>query len=382
MSSPRTSDLRTMSDSWLAPLSVDLVLKVLYVTLLHPFVCFMIPLCLRARAVEWDAPWMIASFAWATVVTMGWAAASVNRRLAYGRPREIDLSEEVIVITGGAGGMGLLLAEVYGMRGATVAVLDVNDMENCEARGVTHYRCDVGDKDQVAEAAREIEKEVSLTWSGGRSAGWERLTDMRKQLGTPTILVNNAAIVVGKSMLDLSMEDVDRSLRTNMMAPFYCIKTFLPAMIRNGRGGTIVNVSSVLGHLGAAHLSDYAAAKAGMTAMHKSLAAELRSSHPDIRMLLVTPGQLTTPLFYGVTTPNSFVAPAVEPVDVVKEIVTLIDEGMGGSIGTPLYARWIDWYNVLPAAVQIMARSLAGVDKGMLTYKGRAGLRREREEKS
>lgn len=187
--------------------------------------------------------------------------------------------------------------------------------------------------------------------------------------------------MVGKSLLDMTFDDVDRSLRTNLTAPFYCVKTFLPTMIRGGRGGTVVNVSSVLGHLGASHLSDYAAAKAGVTAMHKSLAAELRASHPQMRTLLVTPGQLTTPLFYGVSTPSSFLAPLVEPVDVVREIVALLDHGMGGSIGSPLYARWIDWYNVLPASVQLLARSVAGVDRSMATYRGRVGLRQEREER-
>ena len=61
--------------------------------------------------------------------------------------------------------------------------------------------------------------------------------------------------------------------------------------------------------------------------MHRSLTAELRESHPEIRTVLVTPGQVSTPLFYGVQTPNSFIAPVVEPVDVAKEIVAAIEEG-------------------------------------------------------
>ncbi|KAL6855321.1 hypothetical protein ACO1O0_006462 [Amphichorda felina] len=351
MPSPRDRD-----DPWFAPLSVDLILKVLNVTLLHPFISWLIPLCLRARTVKWEAPPMVAAFAWAGLVSLAWVAAAVNRRVAYGLPREVDLGEEVIVVTGGAGGVGLLLAEVYGMRGASVAVLDVAEMEDGEARGVTYYRCDVGDKEQLARVAKEIERD----------------------LGTPTILVNNAAIVTGKSLLDMSMDELDKSLRTNLMAPFYCIKTFLPAMIRGGRGGTIVNVSSVIGHLGAAQLSDYAAAKAGITALHKSLAAELRGAGDAggaIRTVLVTPGQLTTPLFRGVRTPSSFVAPLVEPVDVVKEVVAAIDGGGGGMLGMPLYARWVDWYNVLPAGVQVVARKLAGVDRGMRTFRGRDGTR-------
>ncbi|KAL6690153.1 hypothetical protein J3F84DRAFT_398596 [Trichoderma pleuroticola] len=342
-------------DSWFAPLSVDLILKVLNVTILHPFICWLIPLCLRAQTTKWEAPPMVGAIAWAIFISAMWIASAVNQRVAHGVPREVDLGEEVIVVTGGASGLGMLVAEVYGMRGASVAVLDVNEMENGEARGVTFYKCDVSDREQVAKVAVEIEKD----------------------LGTPTVLINNAAIVVGKPLLDLSLDEIETSIGTNLLGPFYCLKTFLPAIIRGGRGGTVVNVSSVIGHLGAAQLTDYAAAKAGLTALHKSLAAELRESHPDIRTVLVTPGQLSTPLFYGVQTPNSFFAPVVEPVDVTKEIVAAIDGGKGVTAAMPFYARWVDWYNVLPVGVQLVARKVAGVDRGMKTFIGRKGSAEE-----
>ncbi|KAL7799804.1 hypothetical protein V8C37DRAFT_365526 [Trichoderma ceciliae] len=342
-------------DSWFAPLSIDLIIKVLNITIFHPFICWLIPLCLRAQTTRWEAPPMIGAMAWAIFISLCWIAGAANQRIAHGPPREVDLSEEVIVVTGGASGLGMLIAEVYGMRGASVAVLDVNEMENGEARGVTYYRCDVSDKARVAEVAEEIEKD----------------------LGTPTVLINNAAVVVGKPLLSLSIDEIETSISTNLLGPFYCLKTFLPAIIRGGRGGTIVNVSSVIGQLGAAQLSDYAAAKAGLTALHKSLTAELRESHPDIRTVLVTPGQLSTPLFYGVQTPNSFFAPVVEPVDVTKEIVAAIDGGKGVTAAMPFYARWVDWYNVLPVGVQLVARKVAGVDRGMKTFIGRKGSAEE-----
>jgi hypothetical protein len=163
MSSPSSYPQPPQRDSWFAPVSIDLLLKVLNVTVLHPFVCWILPLCFRAQAMDWHAPRMVASIAWAAFVTLCWMAGVVNQRIAHGLPREVDLSEEVIVVTGGASGLGMLVAEVYGMRGATVAVLDVNELENGEARGVTCYKCDVGDKAQVAKVAAQIEREVSLT---------------------------------------------------------------------------------------------------------------------------------------------------------------------------------------------------------------------------
>lgn len=148
-------------DSWFAPLSVDLILKVFNITIFHPFICWLIPLCLRAQTTKWEAPPMVAAIAWAVFISLCWIASAVNQRIAHGPPRDVDLGEEVIVVTGGASGLGMLVAEVYGMRGASVAVLDVNEMENGEARGVTYYQCDVSDKAQVARVAAEIEKDVS-----------------------------------------------------------------------------------------------------------------------------------------------------------------------------------------------------------------------------
>lgn len=149
-------------ESWFAPLSIDLFLKVLYVTFLHPFVAWVAVLCLRAEHMHWDAMPMRVAMAYATFITVCWTASAVNKRIAFGIPREVDMSEEVIVITGGSSGLGLLIAEVYGMRGASVAVLDVKEMENGEARGVSYYKCDVSDRKQLAAAAEKIEEEVSL----------------------------------------------------------------------------------------------------------------------------------------------------------------------------------------------------------------------------
>ncbi|KAI1630997.1 short-chain dehydrogenase [Biscogniauxia mediterranea] len=337
-------------DSWFAPLSVDTFLKVLNITLLHPFVAWIIPLCFRAEHHAWDTTPMRVSIAWATFVTLLYFGDVLSHKMAYGMHREVDLSEEVIVITGGASGLGLLIAEVYGMRGATVAILDKADPESTDARGITYYKCDVGDKAQLAAVAAEIERD----------------------LGPPTVLINNAAVVTGKKLLDMELEEVEKSLTTNLVSHFYTIKTFLPGMIRNDTGGTIVTVSSVIGHLGAAQLTDYAAAKAGVTALHKSLAAELQE-FPEIKTILVTPGQLSTPLFAGVHTPNRFIAPLVEPIEVAKEIIKAIDLGLSDHIGMPLYARWIDWYNVLPVGLQKMARKVSGIDRSMKTFVGRRG---------
>lgn len=148
-------------------------------------------------------------------------------------------------------------------------------------------------------------------------------------------------------------------------------------MLAAETGGTIVTISSVLGKLGASNLPDYTAAKAGLIAMHNSLRAELASPEaPDgteyIRTILVTPGQLSTNLFAGVKTPSSFLGPVVEPVELAREIVRMIDAGESGDISMPLYARWIEWMHVLPVSLQRLARKLSGVDRAMENFNKKA----------
>lgn len=120
--------------------------------------------------------------------------SAVSDRYAYGQPREVNLTDEVVVITGGKGGLGGCIAEVYGMKGVRVAVLDVNVGDEEEKAGaedesdVRYYRCDVGDRAEVERV-------------------WKRVVE---DLGTPTVLVNNAAVVTGKSFLEMTAEDVER----------------------------------------------------------------------------------------------------------------------------------------------------------------------------
>lgn len=150
---------------WAKPFSIDVFLKVLNVTFLHPFVAWMLPLSLRGQGSSWDAVPMQIFIAYASTLTLLFFLGVLNRQIAYSKAREVDLSEEVIVITGGASGLGLLIAEVYGMRGATVAVLDVQELESGEALGVTAYKCDVSNKDDLARVAIEIERDVSFLGS-------------------------------------------------------------------------------------------------------------------------------------------------------------------------------------------------------------------------
>ncbi|KAF1813786.1 short chain dehydrogenase/reductase [Eremomyces bilateralis CBS 781.70] len=340
---------RRAGKAWYELLSVDLLYYVASYTVLHPFVAWIVPLCLRAQLTPYNHRAFLFSVGYAAFLTCVFIANGISKILAYGKPRKVDLGEEVIVVTGGGGGLGLFIAQVYGIRGASVAVLDVKSTNEDEVPGITFYKCDVRDKNALAKVAEKIEKE----------------------LGPPTILINNAGIMHGKSLLDLSCEEIEKTIQVNLLSQFYTIKQFLPGMLEQGFG-TIVTVASVLGHLGCANLADYCASKAGLIALHTSLAGELEQSpHPsakNIRTVLCTPGQMATPLFAGVQTPSNFLAPVLEPVDVAKQIMKMVDAGEGGEIALPLYSRTVHFTKCLPAGVQWVVRRLSGMDRAMVDY--------------
>lgn len=185
------------------------------------------------------------------------------------------------------------------------------------------------------------------------------------QLGTPTVLVNCAAARInGQSILSLPADAFQKTIRTNLLAVFHTCQVFLPRMLSAANGGSIVTVSSVLGHLSAAGLCDYSASKAGLSALHRTLEAELRVSgdNEKVKTLLVETGQMSTPLFDWIKTPSNFFAPILEPVQVAQEVVSAIDNGRGGTIKMPSFAALATWYGVLPAGLQRIARYLSGID--------------------
>lgn len=152
---------------WYHPLTIDLLADIANRSILHPFIACLIPLCLSA--IGTPATWLRfqVACAYAIAITL-WALLVQHhgRRVAFGAPRTVSLDDEVVVVTGGARGLGALVAEVYGMRGASVAVLDVAGEDEVDAerlleeKNVAYYRCDVGDRAEVERVYKRIENDV------------------------------------------------------------------------------------------------------------------------------------------------------------------------------------------------------------------------------
>lgn len=149
--------------------TIDTLLNILQKSLLNPFIAWILVLCLRAQVTPLSHPSWILTVTYATSLTILWVLRAINLRIAHGVPRTVDFENEVVVITGGASGLGLLIAQNYGMRGASVAVLDVRDLgeegiEEVFGVVVLYIRCDVGDRAEVEGAKGKIVDEVCFIY--------------------------------------------------------------------------------------------------------------------------------------------------------------------------------------------------------------------------
>jgi len=172
-----------------------------------------------------------------------------------------------VLVTAGAGGIGLAIARTFRDHGARVHVCDVDD-----------------------KALAALDKDITKTKADVSSlADVERLfADVQKTLGGLDVLVNNAGIAgpTGK-VEDIKVEDWERCIAIDLNGMFYCTRKAMP-MIKAAGGGSIVNLSSAAGRHGFPQRSPYSAAKWGVVGFTKSLAAE---AGPDkVRVNCICPG--------------------------------------------------------------------------------------------
>ena len=278
----------------------------------------------------------------------------------------MDWENEIVVVTGGGSGLGRVIAEMYAIRGVSTAILDIKeadpeaiDLIDGGNGSLQWFRCDVSDKDDVDVVMEKI----------------------RQKMGTPTILINNAASsIVGRPLCEigksngLSANDSVKSISVNLLAHFYTLTKVLrePALFTDGSlpGLTVVTISSILAHLSPARLSDYVAAKAAVSSLHHTFTNELRLDEDlrsNIKTILVEVGQMDTEMFACVETPwyASFIGPVLEAKDVGRAIVNMIDRGEGGIIRMPFYATLVPWYGIMPGSLQMVLRWASGIDRAL-----------------
>jgi 3-oxoacyl-[acyl-carrier protein] reductase len=188
-----------------------------------------------------------------------------------------DFSNYVVVITGGARGIGFTIATLFGAARAVVIVIDLN--EDAVHQAVQSL------KDQGSDAYGHV---GNVTDSKGME---ELFAAIAKEHGKIDALINNAGVTRDNLMLRMKEEEWQMVLDINLKGTFICTQKVFKHMMR-ARTGSIINIASVIGLMGNAGQANYAASKGGMIAFTKSCAKEFASR--NVRVNAVAPGFIET----------------------------------------------------------------------------------------
>ena len=223
---------------------------------------------------------------------------------------------KVTIVTGASQGIGRAIAEFLAEKGSDIAVFDVTDgadtVRAVEAKGAraAFFHADVSDLQQV-------EKAVLAVVDG---------------MGRVDNLVNNAGITRDKLLVRMTEDDWDQVMRVNLKGVFNCTKAVIRRLMKTG--GNIVNIASIAGLTGNPGQSNYAASKAGIIGLTKSLAKEY--GERSIRVNAVAPGLIRTDMTASLSEKHQEtlvqgvpLGRAGEPIDVARVVYFLLSEYAG-----------------------------------------------------
>jgi len=192
-----------------------------------------------------------------------------------------DLTAKVAIVTGGSRGIGLAISQELARAGCRVAVL-ATTREGADRGAAAAMEASQGSAAECVGYAADVRDAARAN---------EVVADVIKRWGRLDILVNNAGITRDNLLMRMADEDIESVLDTNLKGSlFYCRAVARP--MTKARSGCIVNVSSIVGITGNAGQSNYAAAKAGLYGLTRSLAKEFGGR--GVRVNAVAPGYIQT----------------------------------------------------------------------------------------
>jgi 3-oxoacyl-[acyl-carrier protein] reductase len=220
------------------------------------------------------------------------------------------VKDKVVIITGGGSGIGKETGLLFAKEGAKVVVADVNEKAGAEtvdtiknAGGDALFaKLDVSNREQTKQVVK----------------------DTIAKYGRIDVLINNAGIIQDALVIKMTEDQWDKVININLKGPFNCIQAVAEQMITQG-SGVILNISSIVALYGNVGQTNYAATKAGLVGMTKTLAKELGKK--GIRVNAIAPGFIYTPM--TATVPEKI-------LDMMKEKTPLKRLGTPGDIANAL----------------------------------------------
>ena len=265
------------------------------------------------------------------------------------------IRNKIALITGAASGIGKLMGDLLLQKGLqTLVIWDINEgMMESTAKGLKErgfnvfaYCVDIANPTAMHAAAALIKKDV----------------------GKIDILINNAGIIVGKSFLNHSEQEIESTMRINVTAMMYLTKIFLAEMIATNEGH-VINIASAAGMTSNPNMSVYVASKWAVIGWSDSLYLEMKKIKSAVCVTTVTPYYINTGMFDGV---KSKVIPILQPAVAAKKIIRGIENNkrfvrMPGIVYILFFVR-----GILPASwFDRVVGQWMGVYHSMDEFKGR-----------
>lgn len=262
-----------------------------------------------------------------------------------------SLQYSTALITGGASGLGRLMALAFAQKGTRVVVWD---------------------RDETALGALETEaRALALPLSGSVCdvANPDQVYALAKAVGPIDLLINNAGVVSGKTLLETTDAKIRQTMEVNTLALFWTAKAFLPGMIARGKGH-VVTIASAAGIVGVSGLADYSASKFAAVGFDEALRMELDRAKSPVRTTVVCPFFIDTGMFAGVTTRFPLLLPILKPEVAVRRILKGIIRGKKRVV-LPWFVNAVFLLRLLPVAWMDALAGFFGINHSMDHFVGR-----------
>lgn len=192
------------------------------------------------------------------------------------------MHNKVMIVSGGASGLGLAAAIKFAKNGFNVVIIDIDEEKGKKAENeirslgqeALFCLCDISNKEQVQTAAK-------LT---------------KEKFGRADVLINNAGLEIRGSILQCEEDEWERLYNINLKGIYYMANAFIPLMKINGKGA-VINTGSILGYRAVGERAAYSSSKGAIDTLTRSMAFDL--ANENIRVNCVAPGAIDTPLLRG-----------------------------------------------------------------------------------